>query len=93
MTMAFSSATAQDANNPWVITLGANAVDAYPTNLPSSDLYGPQGKWFSQFFNTKEHWNILPAVTTLGVNRFLSDGFSIGGRLSLNEFTKSLVEK
>ena len=88
MTLAFSNANAQDANNPWVITLGANAVDAYPTNLSTSDLYGPQGKWFSQFFNTRDHWNILPAATALGVDRFLSDGFSIGGRLSLNDITK-----
>ena len=35
-TLAFSNANGQDANNPWVITLGANAVDAYPTNLPTS---------------------------------------------------------
>ena len=52
MSLVFSSATAQDTNNPWVITLGANAIDGYPVNLPSSDLYGPQGKWFSEFFNT-----------------------------------------
>ena len=60
ITLAFSNANAQDANNPWIIKLGANVIDAYPTNLPGSDLYGPQGKWFSGFFNTKDHWNILP---------------------------------
>lgn len=86
--LAFSSVNAQDENNPWVVTFGVNAVDAYPTNLPASDINGPQGGWFSEFFNTKDHWNLIPAISTLGVSGYLSDEFSLGGRFSFNDFTK-----
>lgn len=85
---AFSNANAQDENNPWVVSIGVNAVDAYPTNTPATDAYGPQGKWFSEFFNTKDHWNVIPAHTTIGVTGYLSDEFSFGGRLSFNDITK-----
>ena len=88
LTFAFSNANAQDANNPWVVTLGVNAVDAYPTNASSVDTYGGQGKWFSEFFNTEDHWNVIPAITTISLSGYLSDNFSIGSRFSLNSITK-----
>ncbi|NAS31158.1 OmpA family protein [Flavobacteriaceae bacterium R38] len=70
---------AQDENNPWVITIGANAVDTFPTNEPG------QGAWFSQFFNANDHWNIIPSISVISVSRYVGDGFSIGARGSFNE--------
>ncbi len=78
---------AQDNNNPWVIKFGVNAIDSYPANIPSSSEYGPQGAWLSEFYNV-DHWNVLPAISTIGVNRYLSDKFSLGARLSLNNISK-----
>jgi len=88
LTLALSNANAQDANNPWVVTLGVNVVDAYPTNASSIDTYGSQGKWFSEFFNTEDHWNMIPAITTVSLSGYLSDNFSFGSRFSLNSISK-----
>lgn len=70
---------AQDKNNPWAIGLGVNAVDFYPTNAPG------MGTWFSEYFNADNHWNVLPAVSTLSVYRYVGDGFSVGLRGSINK--------
>jgi OOP family OmpA-OmpF porin len=42
---SFSSVNAQDKNNPWVVTIGINAVDPYPVGEDA-----PQGPWFDEFF-------------------------------------------
>ena len=31
LVLGYSNANAQDENNPWQITIGVNAVDAYPS--------------------------------------------------------------
>lgn len=77
LTFTFSNAIAQDANNPWVVSFGVNAVNAYETNI-----------FEGEFYNAKDHWNIVPAVSTLSLNGYLSDNFSLAGRFSLNNITK-----
>jgi OmpA-OmpF porin, OOP family len=84
LVLGYSNANAQDKNNPWQITIGANAVDAYPSG---------DGGLFSQtigdeFFNVTDHWNILPSLSTISVSKYLSDGFSLGIAGSLNKITK-----
>lgn len=81
--LGFSTSDAQDKNNPWAITIGANAVDMYPVGEDA-----PQGEYFDEFFNVKDHWNILPSLSTVSVSRYLSDGFTFTGKGSINRIDK-----
>ncbi|MDN3491454.1 OmpA family protein [Winogradskyella bathintestinalis] len=80
---SFSTSNAQDKNNPWAITIGANAVDPYPVGEDA-----PQGDYFDEFFNVSDHWNILPSLSTISVSRYLSDGFTFTAKGSLNKIDK-----
>ncbi len=77
------NANAQDDNNPWKITIGANAVDLYPVGENA-----PLGEYFDEFFNAEDHWNILPSISSLSVSRYLSDGFTITAAGTINEISK-----
>ena len=46
LVLGYSNANAQDKNNPWQITIGANAVDFYPVGEVA-----PQGDTFGEYFN------------------------------------------
>ncbi|MFD1161419.1 OmpA family protein [Hwangdonia seohaensis] len=83
LVLGYSNANAQDENNPWQITIGANAVDFYPTGENA-----PLGDTFDEFFNVKDHWNILPSLSTISVSKYLGDGFSFGVAGSLNKIDK-----
>ncbi|MDO1502059.1 OmpA family protein [Winogradskyella maritima] len=83
LALSFTTANAQDANNPWAVSLGVNAVDVYPVG---EDL--PQGDYFDEFFNANDHWNFLPFVSRLAVSRYLSDGFTFTAAGSLNRIDK-----
>lgn len=86
----FINVIAQDANNPWQITVGANAVDVYPTNSErASQLPAYQtGKMFGEFFSVKEHWNMVPSVSYVQVSKYIGNGFSAGVRGSINAISK-----
>ncbi len=75
--LGYSNTNAQDKNNPWQISIGANAVDNYPTE----DV----GGMFSNFFNVSENWNILPSLSSVAVSRYLDSGFSVGLAGTLNK--------
>ena len=81
--ISFSTANAQDKNNPWAFTLGVNAVDAYPVG---EDL--PQGDYFDEFFNATDHWNILPFLSRATVSRYLDDGFTFSASGAINRIKK-----
>lgn len=76
------NAQAQDQNNPWAISFGANAVD---TRFSAASKLEDQ---FSEFFNVSDHWNILPSVSYLNVSRYVGDGFSVGVTGSVNKIEK-----
>ncbi|MFD0761624.1 OmpA family protein [Lutibacter aestuarii] len=82
--MGTASLVAQDKNNTWLIGIGTNAIDFYPTN---ANLNG-HGRWFDEFVNTKDHYNILASVSKLTIGKYLTDGFSIEGAASLNRISK-----
>ena len=73
---------AQDTNNPWAISFGANAVD---TRAGASDKFADK---FNQPFKVKESWNILPSVSYLTVSRSVGAGFTFGVTGSVNKITK-----
>ena len=79
---SFSNVNAQDENNPWAVSFGANAVDFYPTNSI------PGTTWFDQFFNANDHYNIIPAISRLTVGRHIADGFSFEIDGSFNQISK-----
>ena len=80
---SFSTSNAQDKNNPWAITIGANAVDVYPVGEDT-----PQGDYFDEYFNVTDHWNILPSLSTISVSKYLSDGFTFAAKGSINRIDK-----
>ncbi len=84
--VGINSIQAQDENNPWQISFGVNAIDAYPTNDENNAFSSTT--LFDEYFNVTDHWNILPSVSYVGVSKYIGDGFSIGARGSLNRIEK-----
>jgi outer membrane protein OmpA-like peptidoglycan-associated protein len=83
LVFGYSNVNAQDQNNPWQITIGVNAVDAYPSGdgIPFSETI------FSKFVDT-DNYNILPSLSTISVSKYINDGFSFGVTGSLNKIEK-----
>lgn len=81
--LTFTAVNAQDANNPWAIGIGVNAVDFYPTGEDA-----PLGGFGDEFFNTGDHWNILPSVSKLSVGRYIGSGFVAELAGSVNQISK-----
>ncbi|MGM8362314.1 OmpA family protein [Flavobacterium sp. ARAG 55.4] len=88
MLMGISS-HAQDINNPWAIEFGVNAVDTRTSAGP--EHVGWFQQHFSQPFDVKDNWNILPSVSYLSVSRYLGSGFSFGLQGSVNKIDKLVV--
>jgi OOP family OmpA-OmpF porin len=76
------NAQAQDSDNPWAISFGANAVD---TRFGAASRFEDQ---FSEYFNAKDHWNVLPSVSYINVSRYIGNGFAIGLTGSVNKIDK-----
>jgi outer membrane protein OmpA-like peptidoglycan-associated protein len=79
------SASAQDSNNPWAISFGANAVDTR-TSAGVRDFNLKDH--FSQYFNVKDNWNIIPSVSYLTVSKNVGGNFSVSVTGSVNKITK-----
>ena len=73
---------AQDSNNPWAISFGANAVD---TRVSAASNISDQ---FSQYFNKKDNWNVLPSFSYLNISKNVGDNFSFGVSGSVNKISK-----
>ena len=77
------SVNAQDANNPWAISVGANAVDFFPVGGDVVDSKR-KGNLFAEFYNVEDHWNIIPSVSYISVSRYIGDGFVFDVSGSIN---------
>jgi outer membrane protein OmpA-like peptidoglycan-associated protein len=86
--VAAFSTQAQDSNNKWAISFGANAVDGGRVSAASK-----VEDQFSQYFDAKKYWNILPSVSTLTVSRYVGDNFSFGVTGSVNKINKLVGER
>nr|WP_199000239.1 OmpA family protein [Flavobacterium sp. ASV13] len=84
MVMGLSS-HAQDSNNPWAISFGVNAVDTRTSSGAGSGFFDQH---FSQPFQVKDNWNILPSLSYIGVSRYVGSGFSVGLQGSVNKIDK-----
>ena len=78
---------AQDANNTWSLSFGANAVD---TRVSAASSLKDQ---FSDYFNTKDNWNFLPSVSYLNLSKYAGDNFSYGVTGSINKMSKFVNKK
>jgi OOP family OmpA-OmpF porin len=76
------NAHAQDEDNPWAISFGANAVD---TRFGAASKFEDQ---FGNFFNAKDNWNILPSVSYLNVSRAIGNNLSVGVTGSVNKIDR-----
>ena len=79
------SSHAQDSNNPWAISFGANAVD---TKASADGGKNWLDRHVTTPFAVKKNWNILPSVSYLTVSRFIGDNFSFGVTGSVNKINK-----
>ena len=66
---------AQDANNPWVIGFGANAV------------HEPGTKKVEDLVRVKD-WNLIPSISRISLGKYIDDGFSFEAAASISEITK-----
>lgn len=79
----------QDKDNPWVIGVGVNAVDFYPTNIKGmTSSAGVPTQWYDQFFNLNDHYNYIGAPTKLSLGRYISESFSVEIAGSINKISK-----
>jgi OOP family OmpA-OmpF porin len=83
--LAGLSSQAQDSNNPWALSFGVNAVD---TRVSAASKLEDQ---FSQYFNVKSNWNILPSVSYLTISKYVGDNFSFGVTGSVNKLSKYVL--
>jgi len=82
LVVGYNNVQAQDENNPWQVSFGANAVDVYPTGDFQGSSFG------NELFNAEDHWNVLPTLSYVGVSKNLGNSFSVGARGSLNKISK-----
>ncbi|WP_294736645.1 OmpA family protein [uncultured Flavobacterium sp.] len=76
------NANAQDDNNPWAISFGANATS---TRFGAASEFGDQ---FGGYFKVKENWNVLPSVSYLRLSRYVGNDFSVDLTGSVSEIEK-----
>ena len=70
---------AQDSNNPWAVSVGINAVDTYDAGGEAT---------FSMTFFILEIGILIPTISRITAERYLSDGFTLQLAGSLNRITK-----
>jgi OmpA-OmpF porin, OOP family len=79
---------AQDDNNPWAISFGVNATDGGRVSAASK-----LEDQFSQYFDAKRYWNILPSVSYVNVSRYVGHNFSFGVTGSVNKINRFVNER
>ena len=72
---------AQDSNNPWAVSAGINSVDVYGGSQFFNDWLGFGDK------NGQDDYNIIPTISRITAERYLSDGFILQLAGSLNRIT------
>lgn len=79
------NATAQDSKNKWAVSFGVNALDTKTSAGGGKNFFDNH---LSQPFSVKDNWNVLPAISYLGVSRYIGDNFSVGISGSINKVSK-----
>ena len=81
---------AQDQNNPWSIELGVNAVDFFPIDITDDGRFAAstKGGIFNEYFNSGDHWNIVPTVSEIKVGNYMGSGFTFVAGATFNKIKK-----
>jgi OOP family OmpA-OmpF porin len=82
------SSQAQDGNNKWAISFGANAVDGGRVSAASN-----LKDQFSEYFNARDNWSLIPSVSYVSVSRYVGNNFSFGVTGSVNKMDKFVNER
>ncbi len=86
-----NNVNAQDEDNPWIVEIGSNAVDFYPTGAnfnPDGSGTPYLGSFFEDFTNVNDYWNFGAVFSRLRAGRYIGNGFSIGLAASMNSISK-----
>jgi OOP family OmpA-OmpF porin len=81
---AVSNVNAQDENNPWAVSFGANVVDFF---LPGHDISGN----LEDLVGSND-WNILPSISRISAEKYLNKGFSLQLAGSINKIENVITE-
>ncbi|SEH96716.1 Thrombospondin type 3 repeat-containing protein [Paenimyroides aquimaris] len=84
--LAGTATQAQNADQPWAITVGVNALDGGRSSVATdfADRFG-------QYFQT-DNWSILPSASVLNVSRYLGANVSFGITGSVNKMKKVVMD-
>jgi OOP family OmpA-OmpF porin len=84
--LAGTATQAQNADQPWAITVGVNALDGGRSSVATdfADSFG-------QYFQT-DNWSILPSASVLNVSRYLGANVSFGITGSVNKMKKTVMD-
>jgi outer membrane protein OmpA-like peptidoglycan-associated protein len=83
MVLTVNISTAQDNNNPWAVSFGANNVD-YKRDL---DLLGMANDLLGN-----SDWNVLPSISRVSAEKYLEKGFSLQLAGSMNKINNTLTK-
>ncbi len=80
------SVSAQNEENKWVIGIGSNAIDFFPSN--ELEIYtGNKGSFWNEVFNVNDHWNHF-GLPKINVTRHLWNRLSLDIAYSRNTISK-----
>ncbi len=88
MMVSAISSQAQNSNNRWALSFGANAVDTRASAGGGKNLID---RHVSQAFDVSKNWNILPSLSYLKLERYVGSNISIGLQGSINKIDKFVV--
>lgn len=85
-----STTQAQDENNPWAFFVGINVVDFYPTgaNVVNTDGIVSSPDFGDELFFKDSNWNYIGSISSLGVTRYINEGFSFELSASVNQIDR-----
>ena len=78
--VTISNVSAQDSNNPWVISFGINTIDV----RGSSDF----GDVVKDYLGSGD-WSTLPSISRISAEKYIKNGFSVQLVGSMNELDKA----
>jgi len=84
------SANAQTEDNPWSVTIGANAVDFASAGNDGviTDVLHKDAPIFNEFFNAKDNWNLVPAISQLTVAKYVGNNVSVDVTGTFNKISQ-----
>ncbi len=83
---SFAKGFSQNEDQKWVIGVGLNAIDFYPTSEPFL-ITGNNSGLGSQIFNLRDHWNQF-GFPKLHVTRHIWKRFALDAAFTMNQITK-----